>query len=380
MAFWSNSHQLWTAVDAFLVLVCGLLSIPSMPLGLLIISSVSIAIVGFGIDLLVVQFPKPVRIVAILLPVFAIGILAMITPGEFKKAFRESRRLPYNRLVHLGLIVPMETGNRIVLETGAVAWVDYPRGEGPYPGALFFHGAHSKGSRQPAALVVRRALRDAGFVVLSVDHPGYGESPILGVKSDVNTWDPLPTDLAALRTLRNMKMVDKKRILVLGHSAGTYEVFRLLRSLPDVVGAVVFGASLNYPKERDEYWYERFHSDRRMQVRIPRGLFEQIRTRFYDNGRAVPEMDPRHAPVLFARFELEWPYLAATRAIVYKAIPGRKALWDIDSSSHYFNSFEVGNLVVGDTKMIRLLSSKLRILADHADRSAASRRQAAISG
>jgi pimeloyl-ACP methyl ester carboxylesterase len=217
-------------------------------------------------------------------------------------------------------------------------------------------------------------------VVLSLDHPGYGESPILGLNSDINTWDPSPTDSAALRTLRDMKMVDKKRILVLGHSAGTYEVFRLLRSLPDVVGAVVFGASLNYPKERDEYWYERFHSDRRMQARIPRGLVEQIRARFYDNGRAVPKMDPSHAPVLFARFGLDWPYLAETRDVIYRAIPGRKALWDIDLSSHYFNSFEVGNLVIGDTKLIRLLSSKLRVLADHIDRLPGSHRQATMSG
>jgi pimeloyl-ACP methyl ester carboxylesterase len=313
------------------------------------------------------------------LPIVVVVAFGLVRPGTVKKAFRESgKKYPLNRLAYLGLGT-LNRGHRIVLETGAIAWLDYPGGKAPYPGAVFFHGAHPKGSIESSALVVRRALLDAGFVVLSVDHPGYGESPVPEPKNDINAWDPLPTDLAALRTLRTINNVDANRVLILGHSAGTYEVFRVLQTLPNISRAVVFGASLNDPEERDGYWYERFHSDRRMHDRIPNSLFNQIRARFYDNGRAVPRLDPRHAPVLFVRFGLEWPHLAATRDNLYKAIPGRKILWDIDGSSHYFNSFDVANLVVGDTKVTRLLSAKLRLLADHSGYPVVPRREPANS-
>jgi pimeloyl-ACP methyl ester carboxylesterase len=358
------------------MLLCGLLSIPAMPIVLLLSAVVTVVGLGLCIDLLIARSPKFICFGAIALPIVAVLALGFIRPGTVKKVFRESeKKFPVNRLGYVG-VGTLNRGHRIVLQTGAVAWLDYPSGEAPYPGAIFFHGAHPKGSRESSALVLRRTLLDAGFVVLSVDHPGYGESPIPAPKGDLNAWDPLPTDLAALRTLRNIKVVDENRILVLGHSAGTYEVFRLLRTLPNIKNAVAFGASLNDPKERDEYWYERFHSDRGMQDRIPRKLFDEIRSRFYDNGRAVTTLNPAHPPVVFVRFGLEWPHLAATRDILFQSIPGRKHLLDIDGSSHYFNSFDIANLLVGDTSVPRLLSSTFRLLAarGESERGAATKR------
>lgn len=380
VTFRMNRHELWSAADVIVVLMSGLLSIPPVMIGLLGVTIVLVAGTGLATDLLMVRSPRQVRISAILLPFVASGAVMSFVPETFvshigvtkpltlQRAFRLlQKKVPYNRLVHIGLI-PTQNAQRIVLKTGAVAWLDQPPGKGPFPGALFFHGADPKGSRQSSAIVVRRALLDAGFVVLSVDHIGYGESQIPSRESDVSAWDPLPTDIAALTRLRSLINVDRKRIFVLGHSMGTYEVFRMLRAQPDFQGAAVFGAALNDPKERDEYWYKRFHSDRRMRTRISRELFYEIRGRFYDNLKTVQILDPNHVPVLFIRFGLEWPYLAATRDILYGAIPGRKTLWDLPNSSHYFNSYRITDLIIGDTTIGRSLSARFRVLGGQANR------------
>lgn len=257
-------------------------------------------------------------------------------------------------------VAPECTGDRIVLKTGAIAWLEHPRHKGPFPGALVFHGSHPDGSDQKAACILRRALLQAGFVVLTIDHPGYGESPVPSSDGGVGVWDPLPTALAAFKTLRSNP--DVGRIIAVGHSMGANDVLRLLSVEKQVAGAVVFGAGLPDGKAQDEYWYERFHRDRRMQRRISRNLVLWIRHRFYDNGHLVQNLPLDHPPIEFVRFGFEHSNIKAKRDRLYEAIPGAKTLWDLSDSTHYFNSIKVGDVIIGDTHVTRLLASRFRLL------------------
>jgi pimeloyl-ACP methyl ester carboxylesterase len=224
-----------------------------------------------------------------------------------------------------------------------------------------FHGANPEGSKQSSAIVLRRALLEAGFVVLAVDHPGYGASPAPSVDADIVAWDPLPTVLASLNTLRGLPNIDW--IIAVGHSLGVTDILRLLHTKQDLRAVIVFGAALGDSTDSGDYWYKRFHTDRKMDKWIPLDRVLKIQERFYEDGRLLQDIYPQHPPIIFARFGLEWSKIAATRDAWYESIPGRKSLWDLNNSTHYFNSKKFMDLVVCDTRVTHSLATGLRHLA-----------------
>ncbi len=364
----ANRRQLWIGADVVVVAVSGVLSIPPLPLWPLLGTVVAVAGAGFVVDSLVNRSLKPVRIATLsLLLVLAAcvgnGVMAprpVAHVRSFSQMLLRMRLIPAFRIG----VAPAFGGERVVLETGAVAWLEHPAGKGPFPGALIFHGAHPNGSRQPSASILRRALLDAGFVVLSVDHPGYGESPAPSPDANVAAWDPLPTVLSAFKSLRSMRDVD--RIVAFGHSMGASDVLRLLSTQPKSINGVIFGAGMPDLRKMksNHYWYRRFHIDRRMRRRISPDLFLEIRRRFYDNSRIVQRLPSDHDPIIVVRVGFEHSNIEATRDMLYEAIPGVKAIWDLDNSTHYFNSFGIADVVLGDTHVTRLLASRFRLLAD----------------
>jgi hypothetical protein len=141
---------------------------------------------------------------------------------------------------------------------------------------------------------------------------------------------------------------------------GVTDVLRLLETNHDLRAAIVFGAALGDPTDRVDYWYNRFHTDRKMRSWLPRDHVLQIQERFYEDGRLLQRVDPNHPPVIFVRFGLEWSNIAATRDGWYESMPGKKFLWDLVNSTHYFNSKKFVDVVFCDTRVIRSLISGLR--------------------
>ncbi len=372
-------HKLWSGADLIGTILPGLLSIPPVAFGLLAGTAVTMAGIGFAVDALLTRSPQRVRTTIF----FGFPCAAFLTVGLMKPtAVMDNVYLLWNlllqqqapagdvgslrnvlfhtQLLHLGL-TPAHEAERVVLETGAIAWLEHPAGTGPFPGAIFFHGNNHDGSRQSSAVIIRRALLEAGFVVLAVDHPGYGQSPLPPLDADIDAWDPLPTSRAAVKMMRTIPGVD--RIFVLGHSMGVGDVLRLLKVEPEIAGAVLFGGSLNDPSSQNEYWYERFHTDRRILTPLSREQVLEIRTRFYNNDHSVQALPPSHPPILFVRFGDEWANIVATRDALYETIPGAKTTWDFVSSTHYFSSWKGADLIFGDTRVTRQLVQRLRLLA-----------------
>jgi pimeloyl-ACP methyl ester carboxylesterase len=234
---------------------------------------------------------------------------------------------------------------------------------GAHPGALVFHGADPAGARQRAAEVLRRALLDAGYTVLTVEHPGYGESPPPGAADPKSVWDPLATGQAALELLTSLPRV--AGIYLVGHSMGTVDVIRLLGRQPNVDGAILFGAGMHDPPgQLSEYWYERFHKDRRLTYRLSRTEVIELQRLYYDDRALLGLLAADHPPIVFARFEKEWRNIASTREEVYGLLPGRKRAWDIANSSHYFSVFSQSGLLLGDTRVARALVRRFAELHD----------------
>lgn len=248
-------------------------------------------------------------------------------------------------------IIPQ--GEKVVLSTGATAWLDHPSGPGPFPGALSFHGAHRLGSNQPAAFVLRRALRAAGFLTLSVDHPGYGETPVPEANDALERWSPLPSVRAASKWLHDRD--DISSIYAFGHSMGVTDVLRLLKVEQNrLTGAVLFGGGLPGDEPAEEYWYRRFHSDRRIKGQVPLRRFREIRDR-YNVYYALTALGENTIPLLFVRFAKEHDNIVQTRDELYELLPRTKAIWDLEGSTHYFSAAGRSRTVIGDTRIMKRL-------------------------
>lgn len=248
------------------------------------------------------------------------------------------------------------------LSTGHAAWLNRPSGHSGL-GALVFHGAHPQGSRQPAACVLRRALVDAGYTVLAVDHAGFGQSPAPAIDAPLDAWDPMAADLAALARLRSEPGV--RSVIAVGHSMGTQDAVRLVAQ-EDIALAILFGAA-DTPRRDEDYSYMRFHRDRGLSDTLPRARWEEITLRFYDWSRVLDQLTAGHPLVIFGVLEHEWPNLKTWRMPTYNRIPEPARLWTVQGASHYFSSSEISGVVVGDTRVSNELVEGFRQVAARAE-------------
>jgi pimeloyl-ACP methyl ester carboxylesterase len=359
-----SRHRPWVvsgSADALMVVLPGVLTVLSVNIILLLGIALFAVAFGTATDAASRQLPKVQRqkvagtLVATALLGLSAGALAYGRPSQARLLLGQLRN---GSLLKAG-VLPVHEGERIVLPTSAVAWLDRPSSRDPVHAVLLFHGADADGARQSSAIVVRRALLDAGFVVLSLDHPGFGESSLPAPLTDIAAWDPMPTALAALEALRSMPGISK--VYLLGHSMGSGDVLRVLGVERDVAGALLFGAGFLDPTEREEYWHRRFHADRRMTEYLPPGLLTQIR-QYYDLKPLVDALPPDHAPVVFGRFARDWLNIEAGRGPLYDAIPGPKRDWTLSNSHHYFNSHKWGFMVLADTDVVQDLLGTFRRL------------------
>lgn len=345
----------WRAgVDVASVLLAGLAS-GGASYAPILIAAAGLALGAFGVDRLVNLLSAPAAR-RFSLVCFAIASAVMLVGwtrvapefGVFEEAFHE------RPLGWLDLSLMRKTiGERVDLETGAVAWLERPSRPDASVGAVLFHGNAWEGSRQKSACILRRCLLNAGYVVLSVDHPGYGASPVPPLGGPLETWDPSSTDLAAIRAIRRVAGI--QQVVAVGHSMGCGDVLRVLLHEGRVDAAVLFGAGLSPPPSSDAYWIKRFHRERQLaDSSLPDDRVLQIIHQWYrseDLLRALASASTPGTPLTFAQFGFEHGDNARTRGAYFAMLPGPKEIWGLDNSTHYFNTLNLGEIVVGDTRV-----------------------------
>ena len=116
---------------------------------------------------------------------------------------------------------------------------------------LLTHEAAERNAAELAALPQPpQALLEAGLVVLSVDHPGYGRSPLPSGDAGLAGWDPLPTERAGLAALpagtaalhvflddRGLLTLDLSRAFQHGFRGGSGAEYLAVASLVRTLGA-----------------------------------------------------------------------------------------------------------------------------------------------
>jgi len=334
------------ALEFTLTLLCAAVSIPPLSFGRILIAFLLIAFLEKTVPVLCQRRPDSFRLAGILGFVMAAG-LWLSSPIEISY-FRKFLAAYPGHIWDLALS-PVQKGEKIQVSPSVVAWLDRPS-IFQRKGALLFHGANAAGANQSSALVLRRALVQAGYLVLSVDHPGFGESAMPSFEGNLSAWDPLDGEEAALQSLRELGV---EKIILVGHSMGTADVLRLLGLHPFLIReAWIFGGSVEKTFENAAYWRKRFAEDRRSLREISLSKFKSITEAYYDNtalGRGLPRL---HPPLFFVNFQA---WSKSAEKALYDVLPGPKSELEVESS-HSFSSTRIGSLCIGDGSLVRRLA------------------------
>jgi pimeloyl-ACP methyl ester carboxylesterase len=324
--------------------VAGLSVIPVRPAPVAL-GAVAFATTGWVLDRMTRRLARPAQQALLAAPLLLVAVLSLKVwqSDDFgTRLWHQDGEFP----LRLALVAPAP-GRRITLPSGSVAWLlsnpdAHPRGL-----AILLHGNHPLASHQPAAVALQGALERSGFDVLSVDHPGYGDSPLPSVQADSSAWDPTIGPKEALAYARSI--AEPTRTVVIGHSMGVDSTLQWLRDGADVSGAYVFGGSID-GQGPTEAWVETFKTQRRVPCCMSPATARSIHDRFYPGANLFAASLPaRHPSIYFVRFGIEYPDVAQVRGTLYAAIPAPKTVCDLFGVTHYFNTLMLWRFDLIDT-------------------------------
>jgi pimeloyl-ACP methyl ester carboxylesterase len=308
------------------------------------------AVAGFVLDRLIQRMPRRFQRA---LPVVPAALVVLIgtqitQPGNFgSRLLQEEPFFP----LRIALVMP-DAGARIALDSGATAWLQETASRQRRGTALVMHGNHRKGSQQPSSIALQGALMRAGYDVLAVDHPGFGESPAPHASAAWHAWDPTLGPKQALRQLNSENRSQARETIVVGHSMGVDVALKFVADGADVDAAYLFAGSLDRP--HGPRWLSGFHRERNLSCCVPSPTLDRIRDEYYGGGdRFASALPENHALVHYVRFGIEHADVTESREPLLAAIPPPRKICDFAGVSHYFNTLSMRRFVLIDTRTVQ---------------------------
>lgn len=296
---------------------------------------------GVALDKLTGRMSPPLRRGLLALPAVAV-VLVGITVTQVKDfGWRLLAQQP-QFLLRLALVAP-SPGARADLASDCGAWILRTPIQTPRGTAILLHGNDPLASRQPAALALQGALLRAGYNVISIDHPGYGATPLPNANAGWEAWDPTICPAQALNYLHFQKSTLAPAAIVVGHSMGVDVALSLGVSRGAGIRAeYLFGGSIDRPQDPDNGWIKEFFQQRRTPCCMSLQTIRRVRDEFYSGAdRFALALPPGHPAVHFVRFGIEYEDVARVRDLLYTDIPPPKSLCDLPGVTHYFNTLSL---------------------------------------
>lgn len=348
----SMATQSRALADLVTVAALGPLSVIPVQSATLACAAVAFAAAGFMLDRVASRMRPKVRWELLAVPAMVLLLLGVTVQqvGDFgSRLFAQDPLFVFR----LALVVP-DPGDGVRLQHDTGAWLLRTPAERPRGTAILLHGNDSNASWQPAALALQGSLMRAGYDVLSVDHPGYGASPVPDVHANWTAWDPTIGPEEALMYLRSGNARSPTTIVV-GHSMGVDVALQWLSDSVDVQAEYLFGGSIDHPTGTESDWINVFHEQRHLRCCIPLQTMRMVRDRFYSGAdRFALALPTGHPVVHFVRFGIEYADVTRDREPLYADIPAPKTAYDFAGVTHYFNTLSLkGRFVLIDTRTVR---------------------------
>lgn len=301
---------------------------------------------GLALDKLTWRMSPRMRRTVLALPAVVLLLLGITVTQVKDFGWRLFAQQP-QFLLRLALVAP-NPGVRVHLESGCGEWI--LRTRTPRGTAILLHGNDPLASRQAAALAMQGALMRAGYDVISIDHPGYGATPLPAANADWKAWDPTICPARALSSLpaaaepgHSANDARPPATIVVAHSMGVDVALSLAADRgADIQAEYLFGGSIDRPRDRDSGWTKEFFQQRKTPCCMSLRTIRRVRDEFYSGAdRFALALPPGHPVIHFVRFGIEYEDVARIRDVLYADIAPPKTLCDLSGVTHYFNTLSL---------------------------------------
>jgi pimeloyl-ACP methyl ester carboxylesterase len=233
-----------------------------------------------------------------------------------------------------------------------------PQTEGERPAILLLHGSTPEGRKLGLYRKLGAELAGQGYVVLSIDQRGFGQSDDPATTERPADFDFVADVSNAVAYLSSMAGVDAGRLYVVGHSFGGDVAVAAGIGEPRIAKIVAIGPGR---RVKERYQYEQAYFQRRLTryMRLPQNVSVDVITYIEDTLPLENHLDyftqPDHKPLLLidgmAESEADRRFLQQ----ICDVITEPKQCVTLAGADHYANVLNIGSLVIYDQHVVQTL-------------------------
>jgi pimeloyl-ACP methyl ester carboxylesterase len=225
------------------------------------------------------------------------------------------------------------------------------------PGVVLIHGSTPAGRKLALYRIQSKKLVDKGYIVLTYDARGFGESDDPKEIDDVKSWNYTSDAIHAVSYLCSFKNVNKSRIYVIGHSAGAEAAMYAGMRDERINKIVAIGPARRVKSRVLEknapdlgHLRERFSRDRKLGKLVNLNVFLEFASRSSDMYNDY--FYGGHVPILLIEGELESEEDKLFLRDTFKNITEPKRYITLNDTGHYCNTTGIGNFMIYNDRII----------------------------
>jgi len=237
------------------------------------------------------------------------------------------------------LVLPPSRQSQYEIEIAMDIWVPDTV---PAPVAMLLHGSSPRGRRLGLNMMLADKLRDAGWLVLTPDARGFGDSKVRDHFAEPRAWR-VDEDLRRLVEFASNHPDSNGIVVGIGHSHGANNLVDAGFGLEEFSALVLLGPGRSTGDGRPTYWYRvRFASDRGlarpMHVEVVADYTSRRHPRRFEVARTKAAGD---VPILLMDGQREGDRLIATLAEVAERMEPPATHVTILGSHHYCGAYQL---------------------------------------
>jgi pimeloyl-ACP methyl ester carboxylesterase len=233
-----------------------------------------------------------------------------------------------------------------------------PPTEGERPAILLLHGSTPEGRKLGLYRKLGAELAARGYVVLSIDQRGFGQSDNPATSERPADFDFVTDVSSAVTYLSSLPGVDTARLYVVGHSFGGDVAIAAGIVEPRLAKIVAIGPGRRI---QERYAIEMAYFQRRMTryMRLPQNVSAEVIRYIGDSLPIDNHLDyftgPGHKPILLIDGAAESEDDRRFLQEICDVINGPKECVTLSDADHYANVLNVGALVIYDQEAVAAL-------------------------